>query len=288
MDDLDYQLLLDLFETRNITKTARLHFISQPALTKRIQRIEQELKCELLLRSKKGVFFTAAGEALIPHCRSIVGARRSIEGVASLSRNEISGSLHVLASLNYSQFRLPYVLKQYIEKYPQVDVSVHAGKSRNIFEQLRSLEDRVVILRGEYNWPDGKLLLSKEPMCLIYSYENEDRPLQEYTYIGHLTDRAVVDQMERWATENGLPNLPEKIIVDDINSCKAMAECGIGWCVLPKICLDGFKGIVKPLYFSDGTPFLRSTYALYHAAYGELPQVNAFLKVLTAYERGRS
>ena len=43
MNEQDYQLLIDLYETKNITKVADQHFLTQPALTKRIRRIEEEL-----------------------------------------------------------------------------------------------------------------------------------------------------------------------------------------------------------------------------------------------------
>ena len=51
MNEQDYQLLIDLYETKNITKVADQHFLTQPALTKRIRRIEEELGSELLIRS---------------------------------------------------------------------------------------------------------------------------------------------------------------------------------------------------------------------------------------------
>lgn len=43
MNEQDYQLLIDLYETKNITKVADQHFLTQPALTKRLRRIEEEL-----------------------------------------------------------------------------------------------------------------------------------------------------------------------------------------------------------------------------------------------------
>ena len=53
MDEKDYELLLELYETKNITKTAQKLFITQPARSKRIQRMEEEQQCQLFLRSNK-------------------------------------------------------------------------------------------------------------------------------------------------------------------------------------------------------------------------------------------
>ncbi len=51
MDEKDCELLLELKQSQNITKAAQKLFITQPALTKRIQKIEEELQCQLLLRT---------------------------------------------------------------------------------------------------------------------------------------------------------------------------------------------------------------------------------------------
>ena len=63
MDEKDYELLLELYEQKNITKVAQKLFLTQPAISKRIQKMEEELQCQLFLRSIKGVLFTPAGEA---------------------------------------------------------------------------------------------------------------------------------------------------------------------------------------------------------------------------------
>ena len=47
MDEKDYELLLNLNESKNITKTAQNLFMTQPAITKRIQKMEEELQCTL-------------------------------------------------------------------------------------------------------------------------------------------------------------------------------------------------------------------------------------------------
>lgn len=56
MDEKDYELLLELNESKNITKAAQKLYMTQPAITKRIQKMEEELQCTLFLRSKKGDF----------------------------------------------------------------------------------------------------------------------------------------------------------------------------------------------------------------------------------------
>jgi DNA-binding transcriptional LysR family regulator len=72
MRDLDWQIIATLHSERNITKVAELLFITQPALTKRIQQIENELGTALITRSTKGVAFTSEGEYAAARAREIL------------------------------------------------------------------------------------------------------------------------------------------------------------------------------------------------------------------------
>ena len=93
MDEKDYELLLDLNETKNITKTASRLFLTQPAITKRIQKMEEELKCPLFLRSKKGVILTPSGESIIPYAKEILLNTSRLKEQALASQNKICGTL---------------------------------------------------------------------------------------------------------------------------------------------------------------------------------------------------
>lgn len=280
MDDRDYQLLLDLYESKNITKAAQKQFLSQPAVTKRLSRIEEELGCTLCVRSNKGILFTAFGEKLIPQCRAITAQRQTLVDTINQMQGLVGGSLNLFASINYGRFRLPQVVKEYCLHYPLVDINVVTGKSRNIIRQLDQREDCIVILRGDYEWSGIRLELSTEPMCLVYSHENAGKPLNSYSYIQHNTDATVVADIARWAAEKGIQLHNTTLYVDDINTCKEMAQCGVGWCILPQICLSRFYGEIHNITFRDGTPMLRSTHAFCHESYAQLQQVRLFLETL--------
>lgn len=70
MNNKDYLIVATLGETRNITRTAERLFMTQSAISKRIKLIEQEFSCDLLVRSRHGIFFTKAGEHILDFCRN--------------------------------------------------------------------------------------------------------------------------------------------------------------------------------------------------------------------------
>ena len=61
MDNKDILLLKTLYEEKNITHTAKRLFLSQPALTDRLKRLEAEFGCTLFLRQPRGIQFTSEG-----------------------------------------------------------------------------------------------------------------------------------------------------------------------------------------------------------------------------------
>ena len=79
MDKRDYELLLALDQHKNITKAAQSLYMTQPAITKRIQKMEEELHCPLLIRSKRGVLLTPAAESLLPCARTILKNMEQME-----------------------------------------------------------------------------------------------------------------------------------------------------------------------------------------------------------------
>ena len=279
MNDQDYQFLIDLYETKNITKVAQQQFLTQPAMTKRIRRIEEDLGCQLILRSKRGVTFTAIGETVVTHCRKIVQANEEMLNVINQYKGVVGGSLRIGSSMNYSRYRLPTALRKYQELYPLVDVSITTGHSRKLYNMLMDNQLSIAIIRGNFPWTEGSILLSAEPICLVRNFENEHRNLNDYTYIGHHTDADEEKRIDQWLLRNGVSQ-HTRVWVDDIASCREMAQAGLGWTIIPSICLGGFQGAITPLRDTDGTPFLRNTYVLYRTSHYELQQVKLFLQVL--------
>ena len=280
MNEQDYQFLLNLYETKNITKMAQQQFLTQPAMTKRIHRIEEELGCQLILRSKRGVTFTAVGEEVIRYCREMIHMNEQLKSSINLYQGVVGGSLNLGCSINYCRYRLADALHTYQERYPLVEIGIRTGRSAPLYRLLLENELSVAIIRGNYVWEEGRLLLSSEPLCLVRSQGNADRPLSEYRFIGHHTDADEEKRMELWANENGLTLQNTKLWIDDITSCREMAKAGLGWTILPSICLDNFPGIVTPLYMKDGTPLQRNTYVFYRESQYKLQQVRLFLDIL--------
>ena len=201
-----------------------------------------------------------------------------------MHKDTICGTLRIEVSIDYSKYRLPQVLAAYTAPYPDVTLRVSTNHSRDCLRTLQDNSVHLAIVRGEYDWDEGKILLEREPVCLIRSRENASVPLRELRYIGRDSDPEHMSMKARWLMEHKME--PDaQLNVDGLSTCVAMVNAGLGWSIVPSICLNYFDGVSEPLFFADGTPLTRSTYLLYRKRESELPQVREFIRMVCAMSR---
>lgn len=280
MNQKDALIILSLNETKNITKTAERLFITQPALSKRIQNIESELGVPILLRHQKGIVFTSVGEKVIEYARTMVNGMTRLHEYADASQQYISGTLEAGIAVNYARYCLPSVLQKYVADFPHVSINITTGFSHHLYNLLTAEKLSLAVVRGDYPWYEGKALLSKEPLCLIYHKDIRRGDLPGIPCINRYTDSSLTASIQQYLTENGLLQIQKNIHIDDMDICLEMAKNGFGWTILPSIVLGNIDCHMEPLILADGSPISRNTYLLYRKAYQGLPQVHMFIQYL--------
>ena len=286
MTERDFEILEILNRTKNITHAADLLYINQSALSKRIIAIEEELEVTLMIRSRQGIHFTAEGEKVLYYTQEAKKLLELMREDLKDSNTKISGTLRAGISINYSQYNLPQILSEYKKKFPNVTTHITTEYSRNIFFKITNGEVDIAIVRGEFPWNENKILLEEENICLIYNNQDIGKNLSELQYIGRKTDTTFEREIAQWLRENDLKIKKEGIYVDNINTCVEMVNRGLGWAIVPEICLKSFKGQIKPLVFKNGQAFTRSTYLLYSNSVAKLPQVREFIKIIQNRNKG--
>jgi DNA-binding transcriptional LysR family regulator len=118
-------------------RTARLLNMSQPALTKQIRRIEEDLGCSLFQRGKHGTKLTSAGAQFLEEAKPVVnGFDRLVEAGRRLSRGE-SGRLRI--GFGFHTFELvPRVIARLRQLAPGVEISLRDMSTAEQTEGLRA------------------------------------------------------------------------------------------------------------------------------------------------------
>lgn len=281
MDERDIQIFQTLMETKNVTKTAQALYMTQSAITKRLHKLEEEMGTPLFLRSVKGLIPAPSADAIAGEMDQLQASLQRMKSLSQFAQGHISGHLRLGVSVNYARYTLPPLLKQYMTDYPAVHIAVTTGQSLDLFTKLQEGKLSLAVLRGHFPWSGRSRLLSKEKVYAVTSRENKGLFLSQLPYIHRQSDKPFMARIQRWKLEQHITESPYSIQVNDIATCLAMITSGIGWSILPEICLQHQENLLlKPLTFRDGTPFTRSTFVCYQEEYAQLPQVRIFLEKL--------
>ena len=138
MDTKKLDALLLAVERGSLTAAAEEMGYTQSGLTNMMNSLENELGLDLLIRSKSGVRLTAAGEALLPHMRSLHAESQALLRAAEAFRQSSGDTLRLGAYSSVARQWLPAVLAEFRKEYPDTDVPMDVGGIPDIFEKLRS------------------------------------------------------------------------------------------------------------------------------------------------------
>lgn len=136
-----YWIFYTVAKAGNISKAAKELYISQPAISKSIQKLEDNLNCKLFLRSSRGVVLTEEGAHLYEHVKEAF--ETLVSGEDQLKRSIELGIGHLqigVSSTLCKHMLLPY-LKEFIRCNPHIRLSIHCQSTN---ETLRLLEENKI------------------------------------------------------------------------------------------------------------------------------------------------
>lgn len=283
------QILKVLAEEGNMRKAAERLFLSQPALSQRLQSIEKEWGAQLFIRSQKGLTPTPAGELVIQFASELLQKKEEIfETIQALS-SKVHGTLKIACASIVGQNWLPQVLKDFITQYPDAKLSLITGWSSEIVRALYDGEAHIGIVRGQIDWKGPKIHLFRDNLYLVdkeitavEEVLSTDRP-----FIQFKSDSNYYQEIQQWWQRHFLSNPKRQITVDQIETCKQMAMNGIGYAILPSITLNGFEDVNKVPLTNDQAEFelTRDTWLIGYEATFDLRQVEAFVEVVKEHAK---
>lgn len=133
-----YRIFNAVAKTGNISEAAKELYISQPAISKAISKLEQNLSVPLFVRNSRGVKLTEEGEQLYVHTKLAFETLK--EGEELIKRNQVLGIGHVRIGVSTTLCKyllLPY-LKDFIARYPHIRFTIQC---QSTFHTLELIEE---------------------------------------------------------------------------------------------------------------------------------------------------
>ena len=124
-----------------ISDAAAALYTSQPGVSKQIRLLEEELGIEIFVRNgKRLVAVTEPGKAVLAIARRMLHDAENLKQAAQEFHSQDSGRLTIATTHTQARYALPPTVKQFIKRYPGVQLGLHQGNPTQIAEQVLSGE----------------------------------------------------------------------------------------------------------------------------------------------------
>lgn len=146
-----YWIFYTVANAGNISKAAKELYISQPAISKSIQKLEESLNCKLFSRSSRGVILTDEGNLLYGHVKEAFETLNTGEDKLKRSIELGVGHISIGVSSTLCKYMLLPYLNEFIHQNPHISISISCQSTN---ETLRLLDDNKIDI-GLIGKPDN-------------------------------------------------------------------------------------------------------------------------------------
>lgn len=287
MDRIDWKLLQEIYKEKSMSKAADKLFISQPAVSYRLQKMEAEYQRPLFIRTSRGVALTEAGMRLYGFASRMLLYDDEITASVQLDPSEYSGHIRIGATTTFTNYFLIRQLQEFCDIYKNISIFVDLYPSMTLFDMFLSGELKVAIVRGNYTASKDQscLTLLTEPMMIIAKQPITLDYLRTHPFIQNISSiyKSISSTADEWIAEN-FPEPPQISHIQISGDSRVMVQLvnsGFGWTIISKSRLiEGDALYSQPLLRPDGSPYQYATQLFYSNDVENLETYHIYLQHL--------
>ncbi len=247
MDIPSLRAFLGVAEHASFSVAAQELHLTQPAISKRIALLEDELGVRLFDRIARNISLTEYGQQLVPRARHILRSVDDTKRELLDATHKISGPLSLAISHHIGLHRLPPVLRQFSVQHPAVALDIRFTDSEAAYAAVLhgDIELAVITLAPNDAPQIAAQLIWLDPLCFV---AGEDHPLanRRALKLSQLSEYPAILPGESTYTGLIIKSLFAKqnleltisMATNYLETIKMMASIGLGWSILPETMLD--------------------------------------------------
>ncbi len=143
---------------KHFGKAAEACFVSQPTLSVAIKKLEEELEVKLFERSASEVTVTPLGEEIVRQAQSVLEQAANIKEIAKRGKDPLAGPLTLGVIYTIAPYLLPDLVRQAIDRSPQMPLMLQENFTVKLLEMLRTGEIDCAIMAEPF--PDTGLAIA--------------------------------------------------------------------------------------------------------------------------------
>ena len=147
-DLIDLRLFVAIAEAKNLTRGAERVHLAASSASHRMRVLEESIGTPLLLREPRGVRLTRAGEALLRHARQVFAQLEQMHADLTPYAKGVRGHVSLWANTHATHTFLPDSLSSFLQRHPQVSISLEEHTSPQVLMAVARGEVEVGVVAG--------------------------------------------------------------------------------------------------------------------------------------------
>lgn len=268
MDISTLEAFVAVARHQSFSKASEQLHLTQPAVSKRVSGLEQELGAELFNRIARQISLTEAGQQLLPKAQELINQARDMQRYASNLNDDIGGILSVAISHHIGLHRMPPILKEFNQRYPNAVLDIRFEDSEQALHAVEQGDIEFAVITLPKLLPDN-LLAESAWIDDLQIVAAQDHPIHQSAQL-RLTDLALYPAvlpgpetetykiMERRFIAKKL-DMQVQMTTNNLETLRMLVVAGIGWSLLPSNMLK--SDLVS---LDMGLPLKRELGLVYH------------------------
>lgn len=250
--------------------------LTQPGVSRQVQRLERELGATLLRREHGVVRLTPAGECVLAFARTVIAGEQELRQALRAHAGAIAGPLRIAASTTPGEFLVPGLVARFVARYPEVQPSIAIVDSAAVVEDLLARRADVGFVGARLPRPGLRYAAIAEDEVVLAVPTSHPFAAHQTVELAALEGQPFVEReggsgtslsVRRLLAERGL-SLPPHRVVMVVNTTQAMVSAiqrgyGIGF-VSSLALADRAPQRITPVRLTD-VPLRRPLYLTYEA-----------------------
>ena len=287
MDTQNLRAFVLVAENQSFSAAALQLHLTQPAVSKRVALLEQQLDTTLFDRIGRNISLTEAGLALLPHAKTVYQQLLAAEQAVRDLSGEVSGRLRLATSHHIGLHRLPPILSNFSQNCPAVLIDIEFMDSEQAYElvlqgkvelavvTLAPSSDESLITRAL--WHDPLDFLVARGHALAESGSSSLKELSQCTAILPGLNTYTGQIVKKLFDKHDL-QLQVSLATNYLETIRMMTSVGLGWTVLPRSMKDASLVSLK----IEETAIERTLGLVYHRDRSLSRAARAFIDSLEA------
>jgi LysR family transcriptional regulator, hydrogen peroxide-inducible genes activator len=257
---------------RHFGRAAEACFVSQPTLSVAIKKLEEELDLKLFERGASEVSVTPLGEQIVRQAQAVIEQAAAIKEIAKRGKDPVSGPLRLGVIYTIGPYLLPDLVRQAIDRVPQMPLMIQENFTAKLLEMLRSgdldaaimaepFPDTGLAVAPLYDEPFLAAVPATHPMAGRSSVSAEEMKAETMLLLGtgHCFRDHVLEVCPEYARfSSDAEGIRKSFEGSSLETIKYMVSSGMGVTVVPRLSVpDEEQTHIRYVPFSGTAPTRR-------------------------------